>query len=63
MSDKRTQFDKFMDDIVKKESVSSSRPRAKEEDLKRKRVRLYQERWQNQVRYNRAQKEKTSVNH
>jgi hypothetical protein len=59
MSDKKKvfEFDKFVKDLDKRESLKKERTKEYvAEDpaaLKRKRVKLYQERWQNRIRWNR----------
>ena len=59
MSDKKKifEFDKFVQDLDKRENLKKERTKKyvteDPAELKRKRVKLYQERWQNRIRWNR----------
>jgi predicted phosphoribosyltransferase len=59
MSDKKKifEFDKFVKDLDKRENLKKEQIKKyvaeDPAELKRKRVRLYQERWQNRIRWNR----------
>lgn len=59
MSDKKKifEFDKFVKDLDKRENLKKEQTKKyvaeDPAELKRKRVRLYQERWQNRIRWNR----------
>ncbi len=58
--DKTSQFDKFMKDICEREDTSRRKIEehleGQEESPQRKYNRLYRERWQNSIRYNRRRK-------
>jgi hypothetical protein len=53
----RTQFDKFMDSIIKKENDAREKtvrqPNEPQESPQRKYRRLYAERWQNRIKWGR----------
>ena len=53
MSSKKSQFDKFMKEIIKKESLKKSAETqpVSEETPQRQHRRLYSERWQNRIRW------------
>jgi hypothetical protein len=59
MSDKKKvfEFDKFVQDLDKRENLKKERVKKyvaeDPAELKRKRAKLYQERWQNRIRWNR----------
>jgi len=59
MSDKKKvfEFDKFVKDLDKRENLKKERIKKyiaeDPAELKRKRVKLYQERWQNRIYWNR----------